>query len=261
MLKLGVVPYLNALPLYKTLEARDDIGITAAVPSQLSRVLDEGEVDVALLPVVEHFRGVGESFISSSCIACTREVRSVLLFSRVPFESIQSVALDMSSRTSVALTKVILADSFGLSPSFHDAPPDLENMLRECESALLIGDPALIAVQNLSRDANHQLRVLDLGEAWFQLTQLPFVFAAWVSRRNLQNADEIARLLDNTREDGMSQIAQLARDAAQTSELSQGLIESYYRNAIEYSMTAAHRQGLEEFRRRCAIHNLLDSTL
>lgn len=257
MLKLGVVPYLNAWPLYKTLEARDDIRIVAHVPSQLSRVLVRGEVDVALLPVVEHFRGVGETIISNSCIGCTRDVRSVLLFSRVPFEAIQSVALDMSSRTSVALTKVVLADSFGLSPFFYDALPDLEMMLRECESALLIGDPALIAVQNLSRDENHQLRVLDLGAAWFELTQLPFVFAAWVTRKRLKDVDEIAPLLDAARADGTSQIERLTQQAAQASPLSQDVIESYFRDAIQYEMTAAHRQGLEEFRRRCAIHGLI----
>lgn len=262
MLKLGVVPYLNALPLYRVLDARDNIEIVAAVPSQLSCILQRGKVDVALLPVVEHFRGVGESLISTSCIACTRDVRSVLLFSRVPFEAIGSVALDQSSRTSVALTKVILADSYGLSPFFCDARPDLEAMLRECESALLIGDPALVAAQNFApKIQSGALRVLDLGEAWFDLTQLPFVFAAWVSRQNLPNTDEIARLLDNARENGTAHFAQIAHDAAPTSKLSQNVIESYFRHNIEYSMTSAHRQGLEEFQRRCAFHGLLDSTL
>ena len=257
MLKLGVVPYLNALPLYRVLDRCDDIEIVAAVPSQLSQILQRGEVDVALLPVVEHFRGVGEAIISNSCIGCTREVRSVLLFSNVPFRAIQSVALDSSSRTSVALTRVILADSFALSPQFHDAPPDLETMLRGCDAALLIGDPALVAAQNYaSQIESGVLRVLDLGRAWFQLTQLPFVFAAWVVRENLPNADEIERLLDAARENGTSQIAQIATDAAQTSPLSSEVIENYFRHNIEYSMTAAHRQGLDEFRRRYALHGL-----
>ena len=262
VLKLGVVPYLKARPLYRVLDARDNIEIVAAVPSQLSRVLEVGEVDVALLPIVEHLRGGGDQIISTSCIGCTREVRSVLLFSRVPFNQVQSVALDTSSRTSVALTKVILADSFGLSPTFHNAKPDLETMLESCDAALVIGDPALVAAQNFApKIESGALRVLDLGAAWFDLTQLPFVFAAWVSRKNLQNTDQIARLLDDARENGTAHFAQIARDAAPNSNLSQDVIESYYRHNIEYSMTAAHRQGLEEFRRRCAAHHLLNSTL
>ena len=257
MLKLGVVPYLNALPLYRVLDVRDDIQIIAAVPSKLSQILERGEVDVALLPVVEHFRGVGETIISNSCIGCTREVQSVLLFSNVPFGEIKTVALDTSSRTSVALTNVILADSFGLAPQFYNAPPQLETMLRSCDAALLIGDPALLAAQNVPREQ----RVLDLGRAWFELTQLPFVFAAWVSRRGLQNSEEIVRLLDDARASGTSQIERLARDASETSPFSQETIESYFRHNIEYSMTEAHRQGMEEFRRRCEFHGLLDSSL
>ena len=262
MLKLGVVPYLNALPLYRVLDVRADIQIIAAVPSKLSQILERGEVDVALLPVVEHFRGVGETIISNSCIGCTREVQSVLLFSNVPFGEIKTVALDTSSRTSVALTNVILADSFGLAPQFYNATPQPETMLRSCDAALLIGDPALLAAQNVaSQVENGTLRVLDLGRAWFDLTQLPFVFAAWVARKNLQNTDEIARLLDNARENGTARIAQIARDAAQNSPFSSEVIESYYRHNIEYSTTEAHRQGMEEFRRRCEFHGLLDSPL
>ena len=250
---LGVVPYLNALPLYHTLRNLPDVQIVAAVPSQLAPMLDCGECDVALIPVVEHFRGVGDAIISQSCIGCTGNVRSVLLFHRMPIETVKSVALDTSSRSSVALTRVILSDLFGISPAYNNAAPDFQTMLRENDAALLIGDNALLAVQNVPPD----VRVLDLGKAWQQLTGLPFVFAAWVSRRGLQESAELAALLDNARIAGVRQSDEIARIAAQTSRVPQDIIASYFREAIEYSMTAAHRLGLEEFRARCKKNGLL----
>jgi chorismate dehydratase len=256
-IKLGVVPYLNALPLYHTLRDLPEVQIVAAVPSQLAPMLNRGECDLALIPVVEHFRGVGEMIISNSCIGCTGPVRSVLLFHRVPIEQVQTVALDTSSRSSVALLQVVLHDLWGFSPRYRKAAPDLETMLREHDAALLIGDNALLAAQDVTPD----IRVLDLGAAWQQLTGLSFVFAAWVSRRGLKESAELAALLDNARQEGVRQSDEIARQAAQTSPVPQQVIESYFRQSIEYSMTAAHRMGLEEFRARCERNGLLRESL
>lgn len=249
---LGVVPYLNALPLYDSLRSSRDIKIVAAVPSVLAPMLRRGECDLALIPVVEHFRGVGETIVSNSCIGCTGNVRSVLLFSRVPFEDIQTVALDASSRSSVALLQVVLHDLFGLMPEYRSVPPDVQMMLREHDAALLIGDNALLAA-----DAPNNIRVLDLGVAWQQLTGLSFVFAAWVSRRGLYKSAELAALLDNARQEGVRRSEEIARQAAQISPVPQAVIESYFRDAIEYSMTDSHRMGLQEFRARCDENGLL----
>lgn len=252
-LKLGVVPYLNALPLHHTLRDLPQVRIVAAVPSQLAPMLDRGECDIALIPVVEHFRGVGKTLVSNSCIGCTGSVRSVLLFHRVPIEQVQIVALDTSSRSSVALLQSVLHDLFGLSPQYRNAAPDLEAMLRGHDAALLIGDNALLAAQDVAPD----IRVLDLGAAWQQLTGLPFVFAAWVSRRGLKESAEMAALLDSARQEGVRQSDEIARQAAQTSPVPRQIIERYLRESIEYSMTAAHRAGLKEFRARCEKNGLL----
>ena len=254
-IKLGVVPYLNALPLYDSLRSAANIEIIAAVPSRLAPMLDKSECDVALIPVVEHLRGVGEQIISNSCIGCTGKVRSVLLFARVPFEEIQSVALDVSSRSSVALLKVIAADYLKIEPTFHDAAPDLNAMLRRNDAALLIGDNALLAAQNVSNN----IRVLDLGEAWQNLTGLSFIFAAWVTRHGFAS-DEIAPMLDEARVFGVENSDEIARVAAQTSPVPQPIIESYFREAIEYSITDSHLLGLEEFQRRLTVHGLLSGS-
>ncbi len=253
-LTLGVVPYLNALPLYHTLREVPEIRIVSAVPSILAPMLDKGECDVALIPIVEHLRGVGDEIISNSCIGCTGDVRSVLLFHRVPIERVQSVALDTSSRTSVALTQVVLNDLFSLSPVYNHAAPDLGAMLRDNDAALLIADNALLAAQNVPDN----IRVLDLGTAWQKLTSLSFVFAAWVSGRGFHDT-EVAALLDEARIEGVQQSDEIARLAAQTSPVPQTVIESYFREAIEYEMTASHRAGLKEFRARCKKNGLLSS--
>lgn len=247
MFTLGVVPYLNALPLYHTLGER--VPIVRAVPSQLAPMLARGECDVALIPVVEHLRGVGQEIISDACVGATGSVRSVLMFHHVPIQEIQSVAADLSSRTSVALLHVLLRDSFGINPPFIEARPDLPSMLASHNAALLIGDPALEAAQNPPAG----VQVLDLGAAWTQLTDLPFIFAAWVTRRDLPPAmrEEIAALLSQTRDDGVKIVPQIVRDNPLGSPLSPQIVQSYLSGAIQYRITPQHQMGLNEFKNRC----------
>jgi chorismate dehydratase len=255
MIRLGVVPYLNALPLYHTLQASTQIEVVRAVPSQLAPRLARGECDVALIPIVEHFRGVGETVISDACIGSSQEVRSVLLFHRVPLQEITSVAIDTSSRTSVSLLRVVLQDGYGIAPAFVEHSPNFASMLQVHPAALLIGDNALEATPQAQQNGT---AILDLGLAWKQITGLPFVYAAWVARRNLepQTQVELATLLNHARDEGVQHIAEIARDAA--AKTSAATIESYLREAIEYSLTPQHRAGMAEFRRRCMAKGLAD---
>lgn len=272
---LGVVPYLNALPLYHTLNADSDgrnsapqsptadVKLIRAVPSQLAPMLARGECDVALIPIVEHFRGVGERIISDACVGSSGPVRSVLLFSRLAPQDIRRVAIDASSRTSVALLRVVLRDSYSIAPEFIAHAPNHRAMLKHADAALLIGDNALEAAaalrDNSGRDAeNNSITVLDLGEEWTRLTGLPFVYAAWVARHNLSDeaARELAALLNTARDEGCRLLPEIAR-AHSNPQLSSALIESYLRDAINHRLSTPHLAGLEEFRRRCAVHELL----
>jgi chorismate dehydratase len=265
MFTIGVVPYLNALPLYHTLPNPDSSArvqtdqkrIVRAVPSQLAPMLSRGECDVALIPVVEHFRGVGAEIITNACIGSSGSVRSVLMLHRVPLHKIQNVAVDSSSRTSVALLQIILRDAYAINAQFVEHAPDWKTMLRAHEAALIIGDGALEAVEEM-RHEKSEIQILDLGAAWTQLTDLPFVYAAWVTKRDLNQSDknELIRVLESSRDEGVKTIPQLARNNA-TNKLSGTLIESYFRDSIEYTMTPAHHAGLEEFHRRCETHGLL----
>jgi chorismate dehydratase len=262
--RLGVVSYLNALPLYRTLETRGAVEVVRVVPSQLAAMLDAGECDAAIMPVVDFLRGVGEAIVSDACIGTKVEgdsaVQSVLLFHRAPLETLKSVAVDTSSHSSVALLKIILADAHGVLPPFSEHEPNLAQMLQRHEAALLIGDAALEAKNAVNVSVTEpQSHILDLGAAWKELTGLPFVFAAWICRRGLdENARaELEETLGAAREEGLENLATVVAQNPITTGLSSAQVMEYLREAIEFRLSPTHRAGLEEFRRRCERHGLL----
>ena len=249
MLTLGSVPYLNALPLYRTLETSGNAQILRVVPARLGKHLQSGECAAALLPIVDHFRDPQSSLISDACIGSDGAVRSVLLFMKKPPREIQRVAADTSSHTSVALLRVLLADVFGIRPSFVDHAPNLETMLQNHDAALIIGDNALEAAQN-PPDAE----ILDLGAQWKQLTGLPFVFAAWITRGQTENLGEV---LSRARDEGEANLKQIVEENPISTRLSPFQIEDYLRHAVTFHLNENHRAGLEEFRARCQKHELI----
>lgn len=258
MFTLGVVPYLNALPLYRTLESSGQAHILRAVPALLTARLAAGECDAAIIPIVDHLRGAGAHLVSTACIGSSGPVRSVLMFSKVPIEHIQSVAVDASSHTSVALLRIVLADAYDLHPPFIDHAPDLSAMLRSHDACLLIGDNALEAA--LIAPAQN-INILDLGEAWTQkVAHQPFVYAAWVTRQDLSEGEtaQLGQLLDAARDEGTRDIAAIVRHSPITTKLNAAQIEDYLGHSIQFHLTAAHQSGLTEFRRRCIEHGLVN---
>jgi chorismate dehydratase len=250
MLTLGSVPYLNALPLYRTLETSGAARILRVVPSQLEAHLRRGECAAALCPIVDHFRDPQSFLVSDACIGSDGAVRSVLIFSKVAPEKIQTLAADTSSHTSVALSRVLLADAYGVRPAFQNHAPNLETMLESCDAALIIGDPALEAAQTPPG-----VEILDLGAEWKKLTGLPFVFAAWLAReKTSENLDEI---LSAARDDGEKTLRQIVAQNPIPTRLSADQIEDYLRHAVTFHLDENHRAGMEEFRRRCAQHGLI----
>lgn len=243
--RIGVVPYLNPLPLYFSLRNRENIEIIADFPSRLGARLENGEFDAALLPVADHISGLGDGILGDAIVGATRQVRSVLLFSRVEIGKITSVALDTNSRSSVALIQVLLRDFVGITPRYRDHAPDLEAMLEQNDAAVLIGDPALVAAQNPGA-----WQVYDLAALWHHFTAKSFVFAAWIARKGLENRSELEALLQNARDTGTAQIPAIVAARVVPTTLPDAVVENYLRDAIEYQMTASHRAGLEEFARR-----------
>jgi len=167
-----------------------------------------------------------------------------LLFSKREIAQIHSVALDTSSHSSVALLQILLRDFVKIQPAYQNHAPDLGAMLRQNDAALLIGDPALLAARNRG-----DLRVYDLATLWHDFSGKSFVFAAWIARSGLKNRAELETLLQNARDVGTAQIAEIVAANPIHTSLPNAVVESYLRGAIEYRLTESHRAGLYEFAR------------
>jgi len=177
--RIGSVPYLNARPLVewfsRTAEGRESgIEVVEAPPSQLSDMIAAGEIECGLVSSVESFRP-GYSFVPGIGISAEGPVESVRVFHRPPIESVKRIALDTSSKTSVALLRILCRNLFRIDPSWDRQAPDLDSMLRTCDAALMIGDRGFEPADGVE--------AIDLGSAWRTLTGLPFVYALWIGRR------------------------------------------------------------------------------
>lgn len=175
--RVGSVPYLNAVPLTRGLE--DEIKFV--VPSDLGKMLRAGELDAALLSVTEVLLNNSYDVLDGIAIASLGEVKSVFLAHREPIENIQTIYCDTASLTSVNLLRVLLGER-GLKPEFKPLPS--YEAAKDLPNVLLIGNAAI----DFSRAA-HEHEVWDLGAAWFEMTQLPFVYAVWALRRGIENAE------------------------------------------------------------------------
>lgn len=263
--RLASVSYLNALPLTRGLThgaARlPGIEIVLTPPADCARLLGDGLVDVALIPSVEFARIPGLTWVPSTGISSREEVRSVLLLASVPPERIGTVAVDVNSRTSVALVKLILARRYGCRPRMEPMPPDPDSMLRRHDAALLIGDPALAASVGGGCGAagppgTTGPRVLDLAREWHEMTRMPFVFALWACRP-VVNVEEISALLDWSLEEGLAHIDDIAMEEADRTGLPPELISSYLRHNIRYRLGPAEADSLRLFYRMCRDEGIL----
>src|SRR5215470_1941300 len=143
VVRLGAVGYLNARPLVYGLERSPSFSLRFDVPSKCADLLHEGTIDVGLIPSIEYLRGAPLAIVPDLAIASKGPVASVMLYATRPIADVRSIAMDTSSRTSVALVRVLCAKLFRIDPRIESASPDLGRMLSRCDGALLIGDNAL----------------------------------------------------------------------------------------------------------------------
>jgi chorismate dehydratase len=249
IVRVGAVSYLNSKPLIHGLcEDLGDLGIvTTDLPSRLADQLMADKIDVGLIPVFEFLRTPGLRLVSQSAIISRGPVWSVRLFFRTAPDQVTRVAMDEGSRTSVALSKVLLNEVAGRIPetiplAMDDDPEDVD-----ADAILLIGDRAM----HPERFANRFLSNWDLGEKWKDLTGLPFVFAAWVTRDATMDSIRLSDILDATRRRGVAAIPQIARDCASQYGLDASRCIDYLTNYIFFELDKEANRGLEEFRRRC----------
>jgi chorismate dehydratase len=246
--RLGSVTYLNARPFVVGLERDSRFDLRFDIPSRCAALLHEGSIDAGLIPSIEYLRrpthGVDYRIVPGVAIVSEGPVASVALFSKRAMSDVRSIALDTSSRTSVALTRVLCARAFRIEPEFEPCGPDLSEMLERCDAALLIGDIALLS------EGRKDVEKVDLGETWTRTTGLPFVYAFWTGRAGALTAGDV-RALQQARDAGASRPDRVARDYFVDPAL-QGIGARYLRDNIKYELGERERAGLETFYRYAA---------
>ena len=251
--RVGAVSYLNTRPLiHRFAEFAPDAALVLDVPSRLAALLSAGELDVALVPSIEAFRGHGYRVVSDACIACRGPVLSVKLLSRVPISEIKTLALDTGSRTSAALVRILLRARFDVSPdvcSLHVSDEAFESG-GGADAMLVIGDRAIHASRRVYSDQ------LDLGEEWWGWTGLPFVFAMWMARRGI-DAKGVAAALMRARDAGVAALDAIASSAAPDVGIDEGTCLSYLRDNLHFTLGAEERKGLRLFHRHAARHGFV----
>jgi chorismate dehydratase len=250
-IRLGAVDYLNARPLVYGIEKRSDLfDLRFDPPSRCAVLLHEGSIDVGMIPAIEYCRGPEYRIVPGMAITSNRTVASVALFSKVPVARVRSIAADTSSRTSNALLRILCAERFGISPEFTPMAPDADAMLAEHDAALIIGDPALY-LDPVARGVEK----IDLGEAWTDMTGLPFVWAFWAGRPGIVSPEAVTALAE-ARDAGVAAGAEIA-DAYCGAERA-ALGRAYLRDNIQYDFGARQIEGLTHYYRLAARHGLID---
>ena len=240
-LRLSVVQYLNTVPLIWGMlhgEQRGKFELQLTVPSGCADAIAQRQAEVGIVPSIEYQRLDGVEILPGMSIASKREVKSVLLLSKMPLAKVQTVALDESSRTSAALVRILMHKFYSRRVNFSPAAPEPGEMLRQADAALLIGDPALTY--------NGPAEVYDLAQEWRKFTGLPFVFAVWMgqSGANLcrRHADFAASL-----DFGLAHIDDIAAEYAPKLGMTPSAVKVYLTRNIDYSLDEENRQGLKLF--------------
>ncbi|HZE22257.1 MAG TPA: menaquinone biosynthesis protein [Desulfobaccales bacterium] len=249
--RLGRIAYLNVLPIYFALEhifAENGYHLVRGTPAELNALMRRGEADLGSISAMEYGRAWRDYLLLPDLsISSKGAVGSVLLFSRVPFSRLdgRTIKVSAASASGAALVKVLMAELFGVQPYYQrgqlaDAP------LEDVSAVLAIGDEAL----RLKAAAVMPFE-LDLGEAWLELTGLPFVFGVWAVRRDFARAQPEAtgalhRLLLRSRDWGIGSLAELSAMAAASFGMTSAQILAYFRQ-LNYALEPEHEEGLATF--------------
>ena len=241
--KVCAVSYLNTSPLVWGMlhgAQRGAFDLEFRIPSACAHEVATGAADIGIIPSIElnshdygRVRGLG--------IASRGAVRSILLVSSKPFDEMQTLAADISSRTSVALARIILSRRYGAAPRVVPFAPDLQAMLAAADAALIIGDPALHL--NPETLDGH---VLDLGAAWTDMTGLPMVFAIWAGRKAVITP-EVEAVFRSSYDFGRTHLDDIIRVESAKRRILPALAREYLTRHIVSELGPADYCGLELF--------------
>jgi chorismate dehydratase len=269
-LRISIVQYLNTAPLVwgftnGSLHGKYELSFT--VPSQCAEALRSGAADVAIIPAIEYQRIENLVVLPDLAIASKRRVRSLLLLAKKPMQQVRRMALDRSSRSTQALTRILCAEHWKIAPDFVEADPDLGAMLRDADAALLIGDPALrLALQFQSARTNlllggpectcegfriglpqiPTLHLYDVVEEWRKLTNLPAVLALWAGRKEIVNEDVVADF-QLSRDMGLQRLDEISERAANELALPAAQLKRYLAENIDFTLDEENLRGLTAY--------------
>jgi chorismate dehydratase len=251
--RLGAVSYLNVRPLVEGLDARPDlVTLRFDVPSACAELLAAGQIDLGMVPSITHADRPGDAIVPGVCIGSEGAVMSVALFTRTELCDVRSIALDTSSRTSAVLTRILCARRFDISPVFTPAVPDLSAMLATADAALLIGDPALF-VDHVALGAVK----VDLGQAWTDMTGLPFVWAFWAGPEGPVDAG-VVTLLQRAAMAGGARTDAIADAYCPGDARRAAVARRYLRAHLRFALDDRAVAGLLTYYREAAALGLID---
>lgn len=246
---VGSVSFLNAKPLICGLEHDARIRLHLDVPSRLLAGLRDGRFDVALVPIIDYQRMPGLRVIPAGGIGCNGPTLTVRIFARGPIDRIETLLCDTDSHTSVALARVILAERFGRRPTLVDLNGDVAR--DPSLPRLLIGDKV---ITDEPPDFPYQI---DLGQAWKELTGLPFVFAAWMARADADLGD-LPAALDAARRRGLAAVEQIVERYAPEHGWPTAVARRYLTEYLKFEVGVRQLEAVRLFHRLAAKHGVLE---
>ncbi|MDX2727185.1 MULTISPECIES: menaquinone biosynthetic enzyme MqnA/MqnD family protein [Streptomyces] len=256
--RVGHIQFLNCLPLYWGLARTGtllDLELSKDTPEKLSEQLVRGDLDIGPITLVEYLRNADQLVaFPDIAVGCDGPVMSCVIVSQRPLEELDGarVALGSTSRTSVRLAQLLLAERYEVSPDYYTCPPDLGLMMQEADAAVLIGDAALRA--SLHDAPRLGLQVHDLGQMWKEWTGLPFVFAVWAARKDYlathpAMVNEVHRAFLASRDLSLEEVTKVSETAARWEVFDAELLERYF-TTLDFRFGAAQLEGVREFARR-----------
>ena len=282
--RVAASTYLNTAPLIWSFlhgPRKNDVRLAPdASPARCASLLARGEVEAALVPVIEYQRIPEIAVVPGVCVGSHSAVRSVVIASRYDdLKAVRRVALDGSSRTSVALVEILFREFFGFAPEWEIAAPNLDAMLTRNDAALIIGDPAMTMIYGTwsryrtgsgsdrvgaGTDAGGPqagmpalpLHVFDLATLWREHTGLGFVFAMWMA---LEGAAERIRVIDlpGARDEGLAHVDEIAASYEPLLNLPQAELRTYLTENISFSLDEEMRAGMELFFKLAYKHGII----
>ena len=250
--RVGHIQFLNTLPLYHMLVKNGvvlDIDLFKDTPTALCRKLLSGELDISPVPSIEYARHADELLLLPQLtVGSDGRVMSIIIVSKVPIEELdgKTVALTNTSATSQALAKIILRKKYLINPVYFESPPDLPEMFREADAALLIGDDALRVFADPGR-----FYLYDLGEEWQQLTGEKMVYAVWTVRKSFaaQYPEEVVRVFhsfENSMNLSLKNIDDIAEEIARWETFSIDFLKDYFKT-LKYEFGNDYQKGLMRY--------------